>query len=845
MSMNNAALELALRAAMSRLTAAVANRDAPNSLKLEGLTLAQVTAAILAGTAANATLFDGKTYAEVITAATSGNAAEIDALEAAFATFIARTDNPHAVTKAQVGLGSVENFGIASQADADALAVDKYVTPSIADYMVQKAVDALVGAAPETLNTINEIAAALGNDPDIINTLMTQIGTKETPAGAQEKADLAEADAIAAAALDATAKADAAQAAAALDATAKADAAEADANAYTDAAIAGVGASLERATQVEAEAGTDAVKLMTPLATSQAIAAIGATLFLGVNAQAADSAMLEGQTLAQVIATAQAGVDMSNVVQKTDDFGQYSVGGELLSALLADLAAGADLTTLQNSFNAFVAAKASTAEVIAGTDDAKYTTSLAVAGAIQAAIDALIGAAPEALNTINELAAALNNDPDIINNLTSLIGTKLTQAEVQAEIAAVTDPLAARATALEAADVALDGRIDALEAAVGEGSDFMQTGVTDLGLNPVALTSDPLETPARTLKGILDDLEAADVAVDDRITGEVAGLNSAITAVSDASTAATGALATRADALEAADVVADGRLDALEAGIATKLEQNGSLDAATVNQDVEGTPTQVLIGTVLAALEAHIAAVEAGGAGDLAALQTAFNNFVAGKATGAEVITGTDDVKYTTSLAVKTAITEAIDALVGAAPAALDTINEIAAALNNDPDVINNLMTSIGTKLDANAQAVDSAMLGGVVAADYATKVYVDDTVEALTEGFIASALELAPNYTGDLTIADLGGGSYGFNATGSVNPVTVGSFTVEQLFWNGLTLTLKLAGDKTAAGVDAVMVDGLVLNAFVSATFAAGSTTIVLDVDKDLPITGVVPVRF
>lgn len=849
MSMNNAALELALRAAMSRLTLAVANRDAPNSLKLEGLTLAQVTATILAGTASNATLFDGKTYAEVITAATSGNAADIDALEAAFATFIARTDNPNSVTKAQVGLGAVENYGIASQADADAKAADKYVTPSIADYMVQKAVDALVGAAPETLNTINEIAAALGNDPDIINNLMAAIGTKETPEGAQAKADAA----VTTAAADATTKADAAQAAAiaaaALDATSKADAAQAAAIAsgesYTDAAIAGVGASLERATQAEAEGGTDNVKLMTPLSSAQAIAALGATLFLGVGATAVDSALLEGQTLAQVIATAQAGVDMSNVVQKTDDFGQYSVGGSLLSALLADLAAGADLTTLQNSFNAFVAAKATEAEIIAGTDDAKYTTSLGVAGAIQAAIDALVGAAPAALDTINELAAALNNDPDIINNLTSLIGTKLNLAEVQAEIATALTPVGVRLDALEADDVAVDSRIDALEAAVGSGSNFMQTGVTDLGTNPVALASDVPEAAPRSLKAIVDALEAADIVVNDRITGEVAGVNSAITAVSDAAAAANTLVADRATALEAADVVSDGRLDVLETGIATKLEQNGSLDAATVNQDVEGTPTQVLIGTVLSALETHIAAVEAGGAGDLASLQSAFNDFVAAKATGAEVITGTDDVKYTTSLAVKAAIVDAIDALVGAAPAALDTINEIAAALNNDPDVINNLMTAIGTKLDATATAVDSAKLGGVVAADYATKVYVDDTVEALTEGFIASAVDLAPNYKGDLTIADLGAGSYGFNASGSIAPATYGSITVQAFHWDASVLTVKVLGDKTAAGIDAAIVNSLVLNAPVSATFASGSTTFVFTVDKVLPTTGVVPVAF
>ena len=43
---------------------------------------------------------------------------------------IARVDNPHATTKAQVGLGSVENFGIATDAEAKtAGAQNKYMTP--------------------------------------------------------------------------------------------------------------------------------------------------------------------------------------------------------------------------------------------------------------------------------------------------------------------------------------------------------------------------------------------------------------------------------------------------------------------------------------------------------------------------------------------------------------------------------------------------------------------------------------------------------------------------------------------------------------------------------------------
>ncbi len=43
---------------------------------------------------------------------------------------------------------------------------------------VQSAVSGLVGAAPETLDTLNELATALGNDPNFATTVSNQIGKK-------------------------------------------------------------------------------------------------------------------------------------------------------------------------------------------------------------------------------------------------------------------------------------------------------------------------------------------------------------------------------------------------------------------------------------------------------------------------------------------------------------------------------------------------------------------------------------------------------------------------------------------------------------------------------------------
>lgn len=43
---------------------------------------------------------------------------------------------------------------------------------------VQNTVSGLVGAAPETLDTLNELATALGNDPNFATTVSNQIGKK-------------------------------------------------------------------------------------------------------------------------------------------------------------------------------------------------------------------------------------------------------------------------------------------------------------------------------------------------------------------------------------------------------------------------------------------------------------------------------------------------------------------------------------------------------------------------------------------------------------------------------------------------------------------------------------------
>ncbi len=478
MAMSNAALEAALKAALQRLVAALANKTAPDSLKLEGKTLAEITTQILAGKAAsaaeadNALALGGKDLATIEAERAAALTAAIDALRTELEGSIG------GVTKESIGLGNVVNYGVATEEEALAGAADKYVTAFLADKIAQAKIDELVGASPETLNTIHEIAAALNNDPDVINSMMTLIGTKETPEGAQAKADAARDAAIVAAGTETDAKIAAAVSAseeatdgkiavsasetlesASLDAQAKADAAE---QAAIDAAA------------LDAQAKADAA-----VATANAYTDTGLATKLGKEEQAADSAKLGGKTLAEVIADAQAGVDMSNLVQKTDDFSAYKVGEQELGVLLAGLASGQSVTDLQAAFDAFVAAKATDNDMLTGTDDTKYTTARAVNYAIEAAISALVGTAPEALDTIQKLAAALQNNPEALTALQTMVGqnadritaleAKVTSdtATVLADAKAYTD---AEVAALEAVvDTKLDKTAQAVDSAKLEG----------------------------------------------------------------------------------------------------------------------------------------------------------------------------------------------------------------------------------------------------------------------------------------------------------------------------------------------------------------------------------------
>ena len=110
-------------------------------------------------------------------------------LEASIAGLVARLSTEN-LNEAEALALILSRFATEAEATAGT-ATDKIVSPAtasqIATAKADAAVAALVGSAPEVLDTIQEIAAALNNDPNVINNLLTQVGTKETKADAAAK----------------------------------------------------------------------------------------------------------------------------------------------------------------------------------------------------------------------------------------------------------------------------------------------------------------------------------------------------------------------------------------------------------------------------------------------------------------------------------------------------------------------------------------------------------------------------------------------------------------------------------------------------------------------------------
>jgi hypothetical protein len=342
--------------------------DVTGSVSFDGTANVSITATIDGSFATDAEVATakGEAIADAATDATSkANAAQSAATTAA-ATDATTKANAAQSAAISTAAGDATTKADAAQAAAISTAAGDATTKADAaqaaaiassNTYTDTAVSNLVDSAPELLDTLNELAAAIGDNPNYAADLATSVGEKVSKAGdtmtgllvlsADPSADLgaatkqyvdtAESDAISTASSDATSKANAAQSAAistaSADATTKADAAQAAAI----STAAGDATTKADAAQAAAIAHADALD-------TDDVAEGTAQYFTDARAKTSAASLLTGATLTNITIsgngsgltiTAENGVADSTTSDLAEGTNLYFTDARAVSALEA------------------------------------------------------------------------------------------------------------------------------------------------------------------------------------------------------------------------------------------------------------------------------------------------------------------------------------------------------------------------------------------------------------------------------------------------------------------------------------------------------------------------------
>ena len=422
-----------------------------------------------------------------------------------------------------------------------------------------------------------------------------------------------------------------------------------------------------------------------------------------------------------------------------------------------------------------------------------------------AKVNALVSAAPGALDTLDELAAALGDDANLSASLATTIGAKLPSAThtafsssnasaLRAEYVASTSALSSSAhTRREQISASLDATIDALDslgistdtergalsgsahtqrnalialqltsASVGgtindnavklsgieAGADVtdatnvtaagavMDSEVTDLaGIKGVTISTLQVKPSEGAFadgdKTKLDAIEAgADVTDATNVTAAGALMDSEVTNLaavkafdgSDYATAAQGATADAAlpkaggaltgavttnSTFDGRDVATDGtKLDGIEASATadqTDAEIRAAVEAATDSNVFTDADHSKLNG-----IEASATADQS--ASEILTLIKTVDG--AGSGLDADTLDGNSSAYFAPSASMAAFVNSKVAGVVDSSPAALNTLNELAAALGDDANFATTTATSIGTKLAKASNLSDLANAG-------------------------------------------------------------------------------------------------------------------------------------
>mgnify|MGYP003950438051 CR=1 FL=1 len=340
--------------------------------------------------------------------------------------------------------------------------------------------------------------------------------------------------------------------------------------------------------------------------------------------------------------------------------------------------------------------------------------------AIATAVAALVDSAPGTLDTLNELAAAINDDANAYTTLTTAIAAVQTDVDTNESDA-------------DAAIAANEVHIDNAATLSGVAKDSTHlatfTGSTISDNQTIKAALQLLETK---IEAVQTDVDGNESDADTAIAANETHIDNAVTltGVSKDSTS----LGTFSGSTISANGTIKAGIQELETAVETKLNSSGAKAALDVDHlitlsgvsaaaDDLGTFSGGTIsdsGTVKAALQELETKVEAvqtdvdgneSDADTAIALRATINSpTFTGTPAAPTASAGTNTTQVATTAFVTTAVANTIES----APGALDTLNELAAALNDDAS----FSTTVTNLINANETHIDNAVTLTGVAKD-------------------------------------------------------------------------------------------------------------------------------
>ena len=415
-----------------------------------------------------------------------------------------------------------------------------------------------------------------------------------------------------------------------------------------------------------------------------------------------------------------------------------------------------------------------------------------------AELAAIVDAAPETLNTLNELAAALNDDPNFFANIADSIADNIDLHNVTTGVHGIANTaLLATLTNVSTAQTAAEGF--ATTAITTHNTDTTDVhGIADTAA--LATTANVTTAIGNAVTGHSSDttevhgisntanlVYATDLSTHASDTTSIHGIEN--TADLATKTYADTAVSTHAALTLEVHGIANTALlatqDYVDSAITTASVDQSALAGTgidwngTTNQyDIDSTvATTTYVGTEIGTHNSDTTSVHGIADTSLLALKSEVNA-ITKTSLGLENVDNTADASKPVSTAQASAIatakseaisdaTSQVNALLAGAPAALNTLDELAAALGDDANFASSVTTSLGLKVDSLtpiSQKTASYTLSSLTERDdliemgSASALTLTIPTDSTLNFPIGTSIDILQTSTGQVTIAGAGG---------------------------------------------------------------------------------------